>query len=483
MDKIKKNITDRKAPFRVGMLAIIVAIIISGVTSWVLYEHTVNLLTKNLLQSEMSIARTGATAFDAKDLGELQKEEDYKKPAWSKVINQLLKIRANNQEVVFAYILRKNADNPQQMIFVADADSLDPYAKVDLNGDGKIDDADALTPPGTLYEDVPLEAFDGYQGPTTNKDLYEDQWGLLLSGYAPIKDNAGKAVAVLAVDIRAGIFSTITRQTFIPFIIFVSVLIGVLIALAASLIFIWNKRVELVEELDRQKDAVLHMVAHQFKGPVTTINFTTELLLDGSYGKLTAEQQENVTTIRTASQKMGAQSEMVLDAAKITLGKLPLNPVSVDLNELVKEVVEEAQNHARQLKVHMNVILPNQPLPTATLDRKYTQLAIDNLLSNAVKYTALKSEGGNVEFVVSMKGKTLFCSVKDTGIGIPKAEQENIFKELYRASNAGKDGNGLGLRVARGAIEAQGGKMWFESEEGKGTTFFVELPLVNAERK
>jgi signal transduction histidine kinase len=232
----------------------------------------------------------------------------------------------------------------------------------------------------------------------------------------------------------------------------------------------------MLKELDRQKDAVVHMVAHQFKGPVTTINFTTELLLDGSFGNLTDEQKENLATIRTASQKMGAQSDMVLDAAKITAGKLPLEPAPVDLKALFKEIVSEAENHAKEKKVNLKVSLPKE-LPTVILDKKYTQLSIDNLLSNAVKYTALKSEGGNVEFIVEIKNKTLLCTVRDTGIGIPEKDQENVFKELYRASNAGKDGNGLGLHVAVGAIEAQGGKIRFESTENVGTTFFVELPL------
>lgn len=240
---------------------------------------------------------------------------------------------------------------------------------------------------------------------------------------------------------------------------------------------------EKLVELDRQKDAVLHMVAHQLKGPVTTINFTTELLLDGTFGEMAPEQKEKVASIASASRKMGSQSEMVLDAAKITAGKLPLEPAPVDLCALFKEIVSEAENNARQKKVNLHVSLPALQLPSVILDKKYTQLAIDNLLSNAVKYTALKSEGGNVDFTVEIRGEKLYCAVKDTGIGIPKKDQENVFKELYRASNSGKDGNGLGLHVAKGAIEAQGGKIWFESEEGKGTTFFVELPLVYPDAK
>ena len=156
---------------------------------------------------------------------------------------------------------------------------------------------------------------------------------------------------------------------------------------------------------------------------------------------------------------------------------MPIELAPVDLNALLKEIVEEAQNHAKERKVLLKVSLPATPLPTANLDRKYTQLAIDNLLSNAVKYTALKAEGGEVEFTVEIKDQTFLCKVKDTGIGIPKNDQGNIFKELYRASNAGKEGNGLGLHVSMGAIKAQGGDVRFESEEGKGTTFFVELPL------
>lgn len=466
---------------------VLVAILITAGVSWFLYEHTVNLLTDNLRQRLLSIGTTQVANIDPSDVEKLQKEDDWKRPEWARVVGQLKRAKNNNSNIVFMYIFRKKGNDATQMEFVADAESINPYANidtdssndVDANGDGKIepDGADQLQWPGQDYPEPPDEAFLAYDGPLTNKDLYADAYGQVLTGYAPIKNGSGKVIAILGTDIKANDFFTVTRQTLYPFLAFIILLIGILLILASSLIKIWSKQVDLIVELDRQKDSVLHMVAHQFKGPVSTINFTTELLLDGTYGKLSPEQQENVNVIRTASQKMGSQSEMVLDAAKITLGKLPLEPKPVELDQLFKEVVKEAETHAKERKVNLKVVLPNEPLPTATLDRRYTQLAFDNLLSNAIKYTALKAEGGSAEFIVQMQGKTLRASVKDTGIGIPKAEQDNIFKELYRASNAGKDGNGLGLHVTKGAIEAQGGKLWFESEEGKGTTFFVELPL------
>jgi signal transduction histidine kinase len=234
-----------------------------------------------------------------------------------------------------------------------------------------------------------------------------------------------------------------------------------------------------LRELDRQKDAVLHMVAHQFKGPVSTINFITELLLDGTYGKLNHEQKENITNIRDASQNMGDQSEMVLTAAQITLGKkLPIEPIPLDLNSFFKAIITSATIQAEKRKVNLKVTIPKK-LPTVLLDRKFTQIAIDNLLSNAIKYTALKpsKDEGNVDFIIEIKNNTLFCIVKDTGVGIPDKDKNLIFKELSRASNAGKEGTGLGLHVAMGAIQSQGGKIRYESTENVGTTFYIELPL------
>ena len=100
---------------------------------------------------------------------------------------------------------------------------------------------------------------------------------------------------------------------------------------------------------------------------------------------------------------------------------------------------------------------------------------LENLLSNAVKYTP---EGGRVELNVSLTDHTLRYEVKDTGCGIPKEDQEKIFGKLFRATNVrNTEGNGLGLFAAKGAAETQGGKVWFTSESGKGTTFYVEMPL------
>ncbi|MSR87330.1 HAMP domain-containing histidine kinase [Candidatus Peribacteria bacterium] len=463
---------------------LVAALVLTLSVNFFLYLRLQQFFKENLQERLTAMVSTASLSFDQKDIDQIIGYGSINTPEYKKIVFQLRHVRDVNKNIRFAYLLRKTK-NPNIFQFVADADSLKPDQKIDLNQDGHIDESDQLNKPGDEYDVSEFTTLreEGFSRPTVDSELSIDQWGTFLSSSAPIYANDGQIRTLIGIDVEVSDYEKITNQALVPYVLFTIFLSLLLTALTVFLVRIWKSKVEALNELDRQKDAVLHMVAHQFKGPVTTINFVTELLLDATYGELTKEQKENVTTIRNAAQKMGSQSEMVLDAAKITLGKLPLEPKPVDLSGLFKEIVSEAENHAKQLRVHLKVALSSSVFPTVIFDKKYTQLAFDNLLGNAIKYTALKSEGGNVDFTVEIRDNKLFCVFKDTGIGIPKAEQENVFKELYRASNAGKDGNGLGLHVSKGAIEAQGGKLWFESEEGKGTTFYIELPLVYPEKR
>lgn len=459
---------------RLGIgIAFIAAIIVVGV-SWVLYQHTVNLMTQNLHQRLEAIVKTAAVQFDPNDLDQLQDEPDWRTPEWRRVVNQLLAIRNNNEDIVFAYILRKRTDDPTQMEFVADSHSLDPYAKIDLDGNGVIDEADALNPPGDPYEDVPQEAFDGYSMVTTNKELYEDQWGVLLSGYAPIKRANGETAAVMTIDIRADDFFTITRQTLYPFLIFIGALIVILFVLVTIIIRIWNKRVEMMAELDKQKDELLSIVSHQLATPVSSAKWYMEMMLDGDVGKLTTEQEKHVLTVQSVMVDLADLVSMILDVSRIQLGRMKVDKGELPLSEFFKEVLAVITPKAESQKVKLNVNLPSD-MPTAMLDKRLMRMTLENLLSNAVKYTP---EGGEVTLDVKITGNKMSYVVKDNGCGIPKSEQGKIFGKLFRASNvANVDGNGFGLYVAKGAVEAQGGSIRFESAEGKGTTFYVTVPV------
>lgn len=480
---MKINITRQAGLTIVGFSSVILTLGISVFISWILYQHTVSLLTDNLKERLKSIVTTASVNFQAEDLEALRVESDWKKPAWPKIVNQMKKIRLSNNDILFAYIFRKKANNPNEMEFVADSHSINPYANtdenqvndVDVNYDGLINDADTLQWPGQNYDSPPEEAVSAYLGATTNKDLYEDSYGKVITGYAPIKDKEGKVIAVFAIDIRANDFSTITTQTLYPFLIFIVGLVILVSILAVILISIWNKRIALIAELDRQKDELLSMVSHQLATPVSSVKWYVEMMLDGDMGKLTSKQQEHLQSVQSVAADLSDLVSLILDVSRIQLGRMKVDKNDLDLSEFFKEVLVIIEPKAKEKPINLSVSLPKK-MPVVKLDRRYTHMTIENLLTNAIKYTP---KNGDVQFSVEIKNNTLYCKVKDTGVGIPKQEQSKIFGKLFRATNVRNtfDGNGFGLYVAKGAIEAQGGKIWFESEEGRGSTFFVELPI------
>src|SRR3989338_416611 len=230
-----------------------------------------------------------------------------------------------------------------------------------------------------------------------------------------------------------------------------------------------------LKELDRQKDELLSIVSHQLATPVSSVKGYVEMFLDGDMGELREEQKEHFHILERVSSELADLVSMILDVARIQLGRVKIEPQELDLNEFFKDLVDLITPKAKEKNINFLPSIPKN-LPKALLDKRYTKMTVENLLSNAVKYTPDK---GNVKLTVETKNNILRCVVEDTGCGIPKADQDKIFGKLFRASNVRNtvDGNGFGLYVAKGAIEAQGGKIWFESDEGKGTKFFIELPL------
>jgi signal transduction histidine kinase len=242
-----------------------------------------------------------------------------------------------------------------------------------------------------------------------------------------------------------------------------------------SLVSELEKSNEHLKELDRQKDELLSIVSHQLATPITSVKWYLEMLQDGDVGELEDDQKKHVHSMQAIATDLTDLVGMILDVSRIQLGRMRIDKQSLDLAEFFKEIIETVEPKA--IEKHINFV-KNLPasFPPADLDKRYTRMTIENLLTNAIKYTP---EKGDVTIDVQIKGNKLLCTVKDSGCGIPKAEQDKIFGKLFRASNVRNsvDGNGFGLYVAKGAVEAQGGSIRFDSTEGKGTTFYVELPL------
>ena len=165
---------------------------------------------------------------------------------------------------------------------------------------------------------------------------------------------------------------------------------------------------------------------------------------------------------------------MILDVSRIQLGKLKANKVKLNFFSLVDEIIELIELKSKEKEIKIITLFPVNKSEFA-FDKRLTRIALENLLNNAVKYTPSK---GKITLEVKKKKKEIFCSVSDNGCGIPLQDQEKIFQKLFRGRNViNIEGNGFGLFAAKGAVEAQGGKIWFKSNENIGTTFNFSIPI------
>ncbi len=203
---------------RRSLLALLVFAVVSAVLTFGLYKSNRDLNLQRLKEKVISIASTGALQFDAADVNAVWKPEDIQKPEYAKLVATLNLIRRSNTDIQYTYIMRKT-DDPLKMAFVADADSLYPNQKKDLNRDGVIDEADALSIPGELYGDFYPFIREALIKPMAS--VATDLWGTFISGHAPIRDKDGNAVAILGVDIFLNELDRLSASTFTPLYAFI----------------------------------------------------------------------------------------------------------------------------------------------------------------------------------------------------------------------------------------------------------------------
>jgi two-component system sensor histidine kinase VicK len=161
----------------------------------------------------------------------------------------------------------------------------------------------------------------------------------------------------------------------------------------------------------------------------------------------------------------------------LEIGTFVIELVPTDRVKITKEAINEQKNEVEKKKINFSYKFEKNT-PTINGDPKLLHMIVQNLLSNAIKYTPDK---GNIKLSLSVQdSKKLLLTISDTGYGIPTKQQDKIFTKLFRADNARKissDGTGLGLYIIKSVTEKPGGKIWFEPEENKGTTFYVHIPI------
>jgi signal transduction histidine kinase len=235
----------------------------------------------------------------------------------------------------------------------------------------------------------------------------------------------------------------------------------------------------LFEELgraNRLKSDFLATVSHEFRTPLNVILGYCDLLLEGAFGGMAAEQVDNLDRIRSNARQLLDLITATLDVTRLDGGKSPLQLRPVQVWELVEEIDEDTRDvRERKPDVHMSWNVPTN-LPVLVTDHAKVKVILKNLIGNAVKFTPQ----GSVTVGVQQVDGGLEFAVADTGIGVPRDVQQAIFEPFQQANGAIVDsygGVGLGLYIVRRLAELLGGRVSLESEEGQGSTFRVWLPL------
>src|ERR1041385_8569568 len=196
--------------------------------------------------------------------------------------------------------------------------------------------------------------------------------------------------------------------------------------------------------------------------------------LDRYYDRLPAEKrQQLLRTINKSVRRMSGMMEEVLVLGRLEMDRVAFKPAPFDLRVFCQRVCDEIESATgKRCPIHLQA---EGSSPDAFGDESVLRHILTNLLSNAVKYSAPEQR---VEFTVLRDGDNAICRIADYGCGIPEADQKRLFQAFHRGSNVRQvHGTGLGLLIVQRCVDLHGGKIQFESTEGKGTTFTVRLPL------
>ncbi len=242
-----------------------------------------------------------------------------------------------------------------------------------------------------------------------------------------------------------------------------------------------HQDVSLLKEAEYFKDEFIGIAAHELRQPLSVLKVAVgTLVLQTARGhgpRLAEWQQEIVQDLEVATDRLIQLTDDLLDASRLQAGPLVLHRVPTDLVPLVQQVVEVFEKTSMR---HQVTLQTNQSTLNAMIDPQRIEQVLSNLLTNAIKYSP---QGGpvHVTLEIAVADKEVEIRVQDEGLGIPRYQMARIFGRFMRADNAqaaGISGTGLGLYLCHELVEQHGGRLWFESEEGEGATFFVRLPLV-----
>jgi signal transduction histidine kinase len=253
-------------------------------------------------------------------------------------------------------------------------------------------------------------------------------------------------------------------------------LIDTILALILIIItFIITKSVQNLAEASRLKSEFINIVCHQLRSPTTNIKWITEFLTLEKVDE--KKKEEYMDHLKENIARMVELIDKLIIISRIEEGAFPIKKKEASLLKITEGLISQAKAFADASNVEI-IFHPEEPKEKTFFDPDLIKLVVENLIDNAIRYT---KKGGKIEIWVKQKGKDLYFKISDNGLGIPKEDQQFIFQKFFRSQNVTKQqmtrGSGLGLYIAKLIIDRSKGKIWFESEENKGTTFYFTIPV------
>ena len=275
-----------------------------------------------------------------------------------------------------------------------------------------------------------------------------------------------------------------TRYIESPEIVALIVLIVVAVLLIMN--FSITKSFESLAEANRMKSEFISIVSHQLRSPLVNLRWAIDFLVSEKDKISEEKQNEYFNILRENSDRMGKLISDLLIVSRIETSGFPLERTEISLEKIVKEMLQEFKPFIEACNIEISYQAEDN-LPKVVADSDKMKIVIENFLDNATRYVSTcqnaepaEKRQGKVKVELSRKGKKIYFKVKDNGIGIPKNDQKFIFQKFFRARNALKhqtQGTGLGLCITKSIVEKSGGSIGFESQEGKGSTFWFTLPI------
>lgn len=218
------------------------------------------------------------------------------------------------------------------------------------------------------------------------------------------------------------------------------------------------------------------LLSHQLMSTLTAMKWSLKMLREGDFGAMSKEQKDIMGKIDQCNDLLISLADRVLHTSKLEDEKYCCNQGLVNIESIVNSTMEYCKEGAGTKNIVMEFKKPAKRMPALIADEEMLKIAIQNIFDNAIKYTPM---GGKIKISLNSNGRNIELGVQDSGIGVPQKQRKGLFHKFFRADNAVKlnpVGSGLGLFICKNIVQAHHGKIWFDSKENEGSTFYISLP-------